>query len=108
MLSPSSSSGFRYYKGQGVPQDYEEGVKWCRRAAEQGNAVAQNILAAAYDKGEGVPQDYVQAHMWINLAASASMGDDQGMYSSARDAVAAKMTPQQIAEAQRLAREWKS
>jgi alkylhydroperoxidase/carboxymuconolactone decarboxylase family protein YurZ len=45
--------------------------------------------------------------MWINLAASVSAGDDQRTYSSARDAVAAGMTAGQIAEAQRLAREWK-
>ena len=52
-------------------------------------------------------QDYVQAHMWINLAASASTGDYQKRLSYHRDAIAAKMTPQQLAEAQALAREWK-
>jgi len=82
-------------------------VKWFVRAAEQGNADAQYYLGDAYYQGKGVPQDYVQAHMWMDLAASGFTGDDQNKYSSGRDAVAAKMTPQQIAEAHRLARAWK-
>jgi len=103
-----SALGVSYYYGQGVPQDYAEGVKWYSKAAEQGDATAQFALGKAYDHGEGVPQDYVQAHMWMNLAASVSTGEDQNKYSAGRDAVAAKMTPQQIAEAQRLARERRS
>jgi len=51
----------------------------------------------------GVPQDYVQAHMWYNLASA-----DGGSYASKlRADIARKMTPDQIAEAQALAREWK-
>ena len=60
-----------------------------------------------YAKGQGVTQDYVLAHMWLNLSASNSSGEDQKKMAIARDAVAAKMAPAQIAEAQRLAREWK-
>ena len=56
-----------------------------------------------YDNGEGVPQDYVTAHMWFNLAAASGNKDAV----KARDIVAAQMTPAQIAEAQKLAREWK-
>ena len=63
---------------------------------------AQCNLGVMYYNGEGVPQDYVQAHMWFNLAAS--KGDENGRKN--RDIVAKKMTPTQIAEAQRLAREW--
>jgi len=55
-----------------------------------------------YSNGWGVPQDYVQAHMWWNLAAA--KGNEIGRKN--RDIVAKKMTPGQIAEAQRLAREW--
>jgi uncharacterized protein len=56
-----------------------------------------------YRTGGGVPQDYVIAHMWFNLAAAS--GDKDAV--KARDVVAAKMAPTQIAEAQKLAREWK-
>jgi TPR repeat protein len=61
-----------------------------------------------YRDGHGVPEDYVMAYMWLNLAASGASGEDQKRYSAARNNVAAKMTSQQFAEAQRLAREWKS
>jgi len=54
--------------------------------------------------GKGVPQDFVEGHKWINL--SATQGDKKA--AKTRDTIAKKMTPAQIAEAQRLAREWKS
>ena len=56
-----------------------------------------------YERGQGAPQDYVQAHMWFNLAAARGNADA----ARKRDLVAAKMTPAQIAEAQKLVREWK-
>jgi hypothetical protein len=60
-----------------------------------------------YYEGKGVAQDYVEAHMWLDLAASRVSGDDQKKYADARGWVAKMMTSPQIAEAQRLAREWK-
>ena len=99
--------GVRYNEGQGVPQDYAESVKWYRLAAEQGIADAQFNLGLMYGKGEGVPQDYVEAHRWFNLAASRVTGEDSNRFRKPRDLVAKKMTSAQIAEAQRLAREWK-
>ena len=100
--------GVMYDNGQGVPQDYTEAVKWYRKAAEQGEAQAQVNLGVMYYNGHGVPQDYVLAHMWFNLAFSpASKGEEREMAGENRDIVASKMTPAQIAEAERLAREWK-
>ena len=97
-----------YDNGRGVPQDHAEGLKWYRKAAEQGNAKAQNNLGFMYGKGRGVPQDYVRAQMWYNLAASRlPPGTDHAKAVKNRDILAAKMTPAQIAEAQRLARAWK-
>ena len=95
--------GVMYHKGQGVPQDYQEAVRWYRLAAEGGFAEAQYYLGDMYCCVKGVKADRVQAHMWFNLAAS------QGYYGAvtAREKVANGMTPDQIAEAQRLAREWK-
>ena len=58
-----------YGKGQGVPQDDKEAVKWYRLAAEQGDAKAQNNLGVSYDNGQGVPQDYKEALKWTKLAA---------------------------------------
>ncbi len=54
--------GVIYAKGNGVPQNYAEAVKWYRRAAEQDDPAAQSNLGAMYDHGDGVPQDYVEAH----------------------------------------------
>lgn len=92
-----------YKMGQGVPQNHAEAMRWFRLAADQGNGVVQSYLGAMYLDGDGVPQDYVLAHMWFNLAVA---GGFRSAVSS-RDSVAAKMTTAQIAEAQRLAREWK-
>ena len=106
-VSAQFNLGFMYANGQGVTQDYVEAVRWYRKAADQEDAAAQYNLGIRYDNGQGVTQDYVLAHMWLNLSASNSSGDDRKRTAIARDAVAAKMTPAQIAEAQRLAREWK-
>jgi len=85
--------------------DYTEAAKWYRLAAEQGNAEGQVNLGTMYAEGQGVPQDYALAHKWLNLAA-AKGGTTRGIAVKARGIVASEMTPEQIAEAQRLAREW--
>jgi len=95
--------GVMYAKGNSVPQDYQEAVKWYKKAAEQGNTKAQFSLGVMYALGQGVPQDYVLAHKWYNLAAA--QGHEDGKHN--RDVVAKKMTPSQISEAQKLAREFK-
>ena len=59
-----------YRDGRGVPQDAAEAVRWYRLAADQGDAVAQNLLGTMYRNGEDVPQDDVLAHMWYSLSAS--------------------------------------
>ena len=94
--------GNLYYNGQGVTQDYAEAVKWFRLAAMQGDSTAQYNLGAMYGKGRGVAQDYISAHMWFNIAAALG-----GKFANEnRDIVANKMTPADISEAQKLAREW--
>jgi TPR repeat protein len=99
--------GQMYHDGQGVPQDYAQTAMWLRKAADQGNALAQGFLGAMYGDGWGVPRDYVLAYMWFNSAASRA--SDAALRDSAdkgRDRAAVMMTPAQVAEAQRLAREW--
>jgi uncharacterized protein len=85
-------------------RDYATALRLIRPLAEQGDASAQYNLGVFYDNGLGVPQDHVRALMWLNLSAA------QGKEGAAtfRDLVARLMTPTQIAEAQKLAREWKS
>jgi len=85
-------------------RDYATAVRLNRPLAEQGNANAQYDLGTFYDNGLGVPLDKVRAYMWFSLSAA------QGREGAAalRDLIARRMTPAQIAEAQKLAREWKS
>lgn len=102
--------GAMYADGKGVTQDYVQALGWFRKAAGQGVPKAQFILGLMYRDGTGAPEDYVQAHLWLNLAAArfpAAQEDDRNAARQVRDRVAKKMTPEQIAEAERLAREWK-
>ncbi|MGA7386653.1 MAG: hypothetical protein WBW99_01830 [Pseudolabrys sp.] len=84
-------------------RDYATAVRLIRPLAEQGDANAQYNLGVFYDNGLGVPQDKVRAYMWFNL--SAAQGRDGA--AAFRDLIARRMTSAQIAEAQKLAREWK-
>jgi TPR repeat protein len=89
-------------------KDYAASVAWFRRSAEQGNALAQLRLARLYNEGLGVPRDDVQAFKWFAIAAEG--GSDGYVRTNAaqgRDATARKLAADQIAKAQRLAREWK-
>ena len=100
--------GVMYDFGLGVHRDYARAVKWYRKAADLGFSRAQSNLGQMYSKGRGVPQDDAQAHMWYNLAASRfPPGEDRDRAVKNRDIVAKRMTPAQISEAQKLAREWK-
>ncbi len=97
------SLGALYAEGtEGIPQDYAKAVVWWRRAAEQGHVIGQYKLAAMYAKGEGVPRNYTLAHMWFDLASASGNEEAREQH----DKIAEQMTPAQVAEAQRLAREW--
>jgi uncharacterized protein len=88
-----------------VRTDFEnaQAVKWFWKAAEQNHAKAQGCLGLCYATGDGVPRNFIEAYKWFNLASI------QGIVSATthRDNLAASMTPDQIAEAQRLSREFK-
>ncbi len=94
--------GTLYFHGNGAPESEQMALSWFRRAAAQGDALAFAKLGLMYEQGRGVPQDFIQAHMWYNL--SAAHGEKRAL--ERRDALTKQMTPAQIAEAQRLAREW--
>ena len=81
----------------------EEALAQWRSAADAGDRRAMFALGRLHVQGLGVLQDYVEAHKWLNLAAS--RGEVAAL--EERDAVAAKMTPEERAEAQRLARAWR-
>ena len=88
--------------------DYMAAYRLWLPLANQGDASAQFNLGLMYNKGQGVPKDYVQAHKWFNLSTANNpekINREKGV--AGRDLVAGKMTPAQIAEAQKLARVWK-
>lgn len=89
-------------RGQGLPQDYQEALRWCGLAAEQGHGRAMFIIGRLYHTAHGVPNDLVRAHMWYNLATAHGYEDGKKW----RDRIADDMSDSQIAEAQKLAREW--
>jgi TPR repeat protein len=95
-----------YLEGDGVSKDVEEGMQWLKPAAEEGYARAQNRLGECYTRGEGVNKDLVQAYKWFDLAE----GQDEENAADIKlnlAKVETQMTKDQIAEAQKLAREFK-
>ena len=93
--------GLRYEIGHDAPQDDAEAFLWYRLAAEQGHANAQSDLGMQYAKG-GVLQNLVYAYLWLDL--SAAQGNEGASFN--KDMLEQRLTPEQIAEAQRLSREW--
>ena len=95
--------GVIHANGKGVPKNYAKAVKWYRKAAEYGHAGAQFGLGSSYFLGRGVPEDYIKAYMWLSLA------NGQGHEKAVKglDVINEKMTPAQLAEAEKLARKWK-
>ena len=94
-----------YYEGLTAyeRQDYALALSESEPLAQAGDARAQLLLGRMYTAGQGTLQDFVRAHMWFNLAASAGAPEA----AAAREAIAQRMTPDQIAEAQRLAAVWR-
>jgi len=106
--SPTAQAylGYMYQNGLGVPRDYYAAAGWLQVAAEQGEPTAQFLLGLLFDKGFGVPQDWVEAEFWLNLAASQASGRQRDYWARVRDAVAQKLTLDQLAEAQQRAFAW--
>ena len=91
--------GMMHEYGHGVPKSNEEALKWHQLAANQGHSTAALRVGAAFENGWSVLQDYRKAHMWYNIgSANGSEGARQS-----RDAIAAKMTPEEVSEAHAMA-----
>ena len=95
--------GLMYVNGQGVTQDHSEAVEWYRKAAQQELAGAQYNLGLMYDLGHGVEQDFVLAVWWTLSARKGHSGAAKN-----RGIVEGGMSDLQLAQAQKLVREWKS
>jgi uncharacterized protein len=95
--------GFMYANGHGVPQSYDVAVDWYQRSAHQGDPEGQYLLGLMYDKGLGVEMDVVKAYKWLDLAAAHAPLRNRDDFLKIRDAVASKMTRDQLGLAQHLA-----
>jgi TPR repeat protein len=82
--------GYCYSGGKGVAQDFAEAIKWYRKSSDQNYPAAQMRLGDCYFLGQGVTKDKVEAVKWYHKAA------ERG------DFFSSQMTPEQIAEAQKL------
>ena len=98
--------GFMYENGFGVPQNYAAAADLYQSAAAQGDPFAQSRLGLSYDKGHGVPQNVILSYKWLDLAAAKASNRERDYYRKLRDAVASKMTSDQIVAGQRLALIW--
>jgi hypothetical protein len=98
--------GFMYENGLGAPQAYDVAVEFYAGAAERGDPSGQYLLGLMYDKGHGVDRDDVLAYKWLNLAAASAPVRDRENYLKIRNAVASKMSLNQVAEGQWLALDW--
>ncbi len=103
--------GAMYWSGEGVPRDHKEAARLYLAAAKQGYARAQNDIGFMLAFGEGIPpQDDVEAYKWIKLATERYTAKNQDRLDQARKDLAtlkARMTPAQIAEAEKRAKAWK-
>ena len=69
--------GVRYFRGDGLAQNFEEAFRWFKKAAEQGDERAQYNLGTCYLKGDGVAQNCKEAFKWFKKAAEKGYRDAQ-------------------------------
>ncbi len=105
MIGLGSDAQAGYSDGQAAfeRQDYSTALYELEPLAAQGDGRAQYLVGIIYRDGLGVPQDYVTAYAWLHVAAARG----QPQAASARDGMSWRLTPSEIDEAQRLAREWR-
>lgn len=97
-----------YYRGEGLPQDYEKAALWYRRAAERGDVDAQLNLGLMHAQGLGVKQSFYEAFKWFELAvlnSPSSEFHDKAFYN--RENAASMLEPKEIQKAERWASSWK-
>jgi TPR repeat protein len=95
--------GEMYGRGIGVEQSETEAFQWFRKAADRGHAAAACKVGSCYSAGRGVEQDNLQAYVWFSIGVAAGVDAAQ-----ARNAVAAKLSADQVKAANLLVSEWKA
>ena len=96
--------GRRYDKGAGVAKDHAEAAKWYRKAAEQNYVDAQFNLGMCYEEADAGTEDWAEVYKWLSLAARQG---HEGAKKFMTVLESKLMTPEQIAQGQKRAREFK-
>jgi len=100
-----------YSRGyDGVPIDYVEAALWYKKAADQGVVEAQETLGDLYRLGVGIDKDVVQAYKWyqISISDNTELPDyKKNEITGTIGLLEKEMTNDQVAEAKKLANEWK-
>lgn len=101
--------GDLYYEGaEGIPKSYVKATEWFMKAATRGNAKAQFRVSVAYLTGDGIGQDIVLGYAWLNLAAAQETDYDLNQkVQRYRDTIRARLTKNNLAEAEKLSASWK-
>ena len=89
-----------------MPRDYTQAAVWYRKAAEQDDTFAQYHLGLLYEEGSGVPQSHADAYFWLDIAAAGAKGTDQDGAAKSREAVRAKLSPEELSKVQERAANW--
>ncbi len=116
-LNPTTADDMYSCAMEAWPRNKPVALKWWIKAADHGSRLAQFQLGNIFKEGDGVPQDFVQAYKWFDIAAAthgaeidklppSTSPDDNQMEINYREDVAKHMTATQIAQAQKVAREW--
>lgn len=91
--------GLIYWHGRGVPRNNQRAIEWFRKAAEQGYYGSQFVLGLMYGYDDSVPRDDLQAYAWFSMLVA----NGYDTHEAARDEIAARLTPERLAEAQAIA-----
>ncbi len=104
--------GLMYRRGQGVRPNDGEALKWILGAADQGHALAQHTLAVLLAEMFAGRDDCIdlalEAYMWSRIANDRLWGENRAAAEKLRAAIAQRLTAEQIAEAERRARDWRA
>ena len=100
------SLGLLYLRGQGVSKNPATGVEWLRKAAGSGDGEARIVLGDLYRRGQPLERNYVKSYMWLTLALGRIRGPRRKVANGIRADVASRMTPAEIAQTKKLARQW--
>lgn len=97
-----------YLNARVVAADTAEATRWYTRGAEGDDLRAQYQLGQLYFFGTGVARDYISAYVWFTIAAGQTpLMDNRKQLIELRNTAAARMTPEQVAEAARRVAAWR-